>query len=546
MAIAADISVAVNGDIRYTGTTANYTVIELHRFLQDLADNASSTGDDLLDITNSTPSDRSTDNIVTLNSPYNVNDALAQHIYDGSITQANGDTVYSGLVVVGAVPSGTQLMLVQANTLITDFWGTGINTDPANNILLRMLVKTRDLASDIDGKRLRVQARELGDTYAEFSLTMGLGNSTAAIFTSIDLNNQTAPATIAAWLITNTEGLNLLDVDGDSTTEPYYSQWALAGQSINDLFEFTKYNQRRGSAGTLHGMNGQLFRGITHSFAYSTEVGGPFTQNESLAWGTGATAGTGILLALDDAGTTGNLYIQVTSGAPPIDTLTVTGGASAATCVIAGAPVARTVSPEFLGTSTGSALIGAYGIGVTPADLSKDDKLFDLTNTQVTPPNNVSFSVGGLVVGEDRVLVGPELAGALDVAQMAVLGATAAGSATLVMSASIPTDTPSAGTVRVYNGTIYEEVPYASYSGATFTLTGTLPNAVAAAANCFVAYLDILATAISESFTSVYLADRNLYIRVRDGGTTPIKTFETTGTLGSAGGSTTAIRASDS
>jgi len=36
-----------------------------------------------------------------------------------------------------------------------------------------------------------------------------------------------------------------------------------------------------------------------------------------------------------------------------------------------------------------------------------------------------------------------------------------------------------------------------------------------------------------------------LFIRVRDGAGTPIKTFETTGTLGSAGGSTTAIRTSD-
>jgi len=88
-----------------------YTVLELHRFLQDLADAASSSGDDLIDITSSTPSDRSTDNIITVNSPYNVDDSFAQHLYDGSITQAGGDTQYSGLVVVGAVYGTTTLQI---------------------------------------------------------------------------------------------------------------------------------------------------------------------------------------------------------------------------------------------------------------------------------------------------------------------------------------------------------------------------------------------------------------------------------------------------
>jgi len=61
----------------------------------------------------------------------------------------------------------------------------------------------------------------------------------------------------------------------------------------------------------------------------------------------------------------------------------------------------------------------------------------------------------------------------------------------------------------------------------------------------FISYIDELAGGTTATFTAVYNADRSLFIRVRDGGGTPIKTFETTGTLGSAGGSTTAIRTSD-
>ena len=79
MAIADDFSIAVNGDIRYTGSTANYTVLEFHEWLRDLADDGSvSVSGDNLDITFSTPSVRKTDNIITLNSPYNIDDTAAQ------------------------------------------------------------------------------------------------------------------------------------------------------------------------------------------------------------------------------------------------------------------------------------------------------------------------------------------------------------------------------------------------------------------------------------------------------------------------------------
>jgi hypothetical protein len=44
----------------------------------------------------------------------------------------------------------------------------------------------------------------------------------------------------------------------------------------------------------------------------------------------------------------------------------------------------------------------------------------------------------------------------------------------------------------------------------------------------FLAFIDVLADAGSETFTGVHTAgfDRPLFIRVRDGGGTPIKTFQ--------------------
>ena len=82
MAIQDDFTVSATGDIRYVGAAHGaagagyYTVIQFHRWLQDLADNASAAVSsasslDYLDITDSTPSERSTDNIITLLNNFN-------------------------------------------------------------------------------------------------------------------------------------------------------------------------------------------------------------------------------------------------------------------------------------------------------------------------------------------------------------------------------------------------------------------------------------------------------------------------------------------
>ena len=156
----------------------------------------------------------------------------------------------------------------------------------------------------------------------------------------------------------------------------------------------------------------------------------------------------------------------------------------------------------------------------------------------------------GVISGQDRVLIGPDNgSGGLDVDQLSTSG-TLSGAAvtTLTASTSIPTDTPSSGTIRVQrNSGTYSRIAYSAYSGAAFTITATdfSNDGVTSGNNLFVSYIDTLAGAATETFTTVYSSDRTLFIRVRSGGVNPIKTFETTATLGSAGGSSTAIRTPD-
>lgn len=651
MAITAtDVSVSAGGDIRWTGgATPNYTVLELHRFLQDLADDAQASGDDLIDITSDTPSDRSTDNIITLLGSYNIDDTMAEHLYAGSITQASGATVYSGLQVLGAVnTAATQLMVIQDGDLYqfttTDtapYWGTqasgGYNGNAAAGILMRVCLKTRENGADFNGKRVRVQSRHWGDSYDFFNVTLGIGEAVAAIGTTPDAQNDTAQGTVTLYAdVLNsggtanapTGGYQTIDLNNGNGAQPFYSQWTYGaqGDGLKALWEYTKDLSGTGSTKTIDGIIGEFFLGITHEIDYDGQtvnfaerevvswgtlitydalVSGPFTPGNVVTigsngasgrvmWDNGTTlllvalddisitlldndviteysgvsqvattttaainvtivdndkqGGSGVILADNDAGATGTIWIQLQSGVAPVDNLPL-HGATTANGVTNLAPVARTIPKIFTGSYTGT-YIGAFGIGIDSNDLTASDTIQDLLGVTQTPPNNVTFTVSGLVSGEDRVLVGPRSAGILQKDQdthVALLNS--ATNTSIVMTTAIPTDTPVSGDIRVEltNG-VYKEQPYSSYTGSTYTTPSTAYNVVNAAAtsDVFISYIDELASGTTATFTSVFLATRDLFVRVRDGGITPIKTFESNAAqLTSTGGTVAAIRTSD-
>jgi len=562
--VAADWSITrANGNVRYIGdahggASPSYaTVIELHRALADFADDASDSGDDELSIIDQTPSDRGgADTNITLLNGFNIDQTASEHLYDGSITQAGGDEIYDGIQCFGNAAS---IQIIQNGARLTnDFWNeanmTAAVADPVSSTTHRFLVLVRTGGADIDGRRLLGTQRVLGTVFTEFFIGGGTnrGNNTLALTANPDGNNQTAAGTIALWtdIVNDNEGYVGIDADGDSTDEFYYSNWELGSRSKNEFYERAKWIQREGTAETLYGLAGDIFRGITHQFNYDGESGGPFTEPEQISW----TGGIGQLLAIDDQGVTGTIWMQLLTGQVPSDNDTITGATSSATCLVNGSITARTLSPTFVGTSTGSAINpGAFGLGIGADDLTVNDSLVDLTNTSRNPPNNVSFSVSNLVSG-DRVLVGPEDgAGGLDLDQFGLQTTLNGATVTSVqIDATIPSDTPSSGTIRIQNDEgRYVRIPYTSYSGDTFTIpsydfSGSGDNDSCTAGNdVFISYIDTTTVTTSESFTSVYNADRDLFIRVRNS-TIPIKTFESTGVLGSAGGSSTASRISDS
>lgn len=579
MAIATDIAIDSSGNIYYKGAVHGaagagyYTVLELHRFLQDLADDASASGDDLIDITSVTPSDRSTDNIITVKTGYQLDDAnasatdaISEHLYDGSIVQEGDGTIFDGMLVIAA--EGMDLQILQNGAIVTnDFWNTipngettkGLNRDTANGISHRFLLKVDNAGTEIDGRRLIGMTRETGFTYAEFKINgTSRGNNVLALTYAADINDTTDASGRTA--ITNTQGYRSLDISGDGTPEPYYSEWNLAGFTSKEFYERMKYITRRGETALIYGLEGRVFRGVTHQLD-GTQSSGTFNDlsvsPESLSW----TGGTGQLLAIDSTTAGTQIWMQILTGTAPT-TGNVTGNGGAIFAV--SSSTERTVSTPFCGQSTGSAIIGAYGFGVEVADTSASDTFTDLDANTVNPPNNVTFTVNGIVSGEDRVLVGPANGSALRTDQFdlntAVTGASTSvivetGSETIGASTPNQTDTPTSGTIRVKGDDgVYHRVPYTGLTKASTTLTFTgcsnVPTA-SIANDVFISYIDKVAASNSESYTTVFSTGnpRSLFIRVRDGGTAgdtvPIKTFESTGTLGSAGGTSTAIRTSD-
>lgn len=817
--INSDISIAANGNIRWTGAaTANrHSVLEFIQYLMDKQDDEQAAGDDLLDITVDTPFDRSTDQIMSLNSPFNIDDTFAAHLYDGSISQieptVGGETIYSGLNVIGPVEAGTEYMILQDGKVLSAFWGTGINPEAAPSLVFsRHLVKSKFAGALIDGQRIMVLARELGDQYRRFPVTLGTGNSVAAIGNGADIFNVKSDGTLAGYTsIDNVEGFQEINIDGGGAAgQEFYSQWNIGTQTVNDTYERTKWISQRAheadstggtptgadfvidndsivgqaqsfipvsgtedltqivakikilagsptgpvycelwdsdDAGTpeptggalarsenvlasaitsdyedvifrfnqfdpsdgsdqsavlalgnveyfavfrhpdgavgdnfslegastdqdgtvsqaddtaatwtgsltddiyiavnsspsIHDIAGERFEGINIEVGFDGEVGTGLAENNLVMWGTlvsydglsggpffpgeyitfktgsvlksgakvlydngtdellvlldspsgsiltdddvittlrggsEATAvifvtitddeksgGTGILLAKDDNGVDGELYLQVVTGSNPIEDNILrrddVSGDPLADYALATATLGtRTVVPEYLGTSTGSNIIGAYGIGFEALDVGSSDLFISLDNVSRQPPNNVIFTVAGLVSGEDRVLVGPRTGSVLDKGQWVLFTTLQTGSEVEVV-VNDGTDTvpwpsnkinwpdsggagdPSSLRVELDSG-IYKNQDYSSHDGIdTFDIPSTSYSGDIATAgnNVFMAFIDLLATASEETFTGVHSGvDRNLFVRVRDGGTAgdniPIKTFEGTSAI---------------
>ena len=552
----------------HAGAAPTYaTGIELHRALQDFADD-SADGTEEISIVDEVPSQRGgVDTNITLINGYHITPTAHEHLYDTSISQTHpvdGVQIYDGIQVFG---NSTSIQVIQNGARLTnDFWNEAkmiaAVSDATSNTSHRFMVLVRDTGADIDGRRLIGTQRVYGTTYTEFAIGGGTnrGNNVLALTANSNLNNATPQGTIDALTFFIAEGYVPIDGDGNGTPENYYVEWDTNGNSKNEAYEYSQNMIREGVAVTpvngTFGLDPNIFRGITHSVAVTDLTSGIWVEPEALSWGTGATAGTGQLLAIDNtaSGSATILYMQLLTGVLP-NANTITGATNGASGT-AGTVTGQVVSVPPIGASTGANIKGAYGVGIQEADLEAGDTLLDLTGAANNAPNNVTFSVIGLNITTtaDYVLVGPDNAGSLQLDQLGQNAAVNTTVTSLVMDSAIPVDTPATGSIRCLNVSgEYVRHDYSAWTGSTFTITSydfsPVGLDVAINANVFISYIDKVATATTETFNTVFNATRALRAIVRNGATVggiaPIVPIDVAGSLGSGGGATTLSRVLD-
>ena len=564
--------------IRYVGgvhgdAAANYvTVLELHRFLQDRADDGTMSADDFIDITVLNPTDKKFETIIQLLNGFELDDAYttpaSEFIYGGSIIQGTGgsEAIYDGISIIAN--RGAVVNVIQNNVVLTNkFWNNtpdgesfnGINPDEANGLAMQFMVKIKTAGAFIDNASLIFTTREWGKTFSEFRIpATGRGKNSVPLTYSDDLNNVTAIGTIAALAdITNvTSGFNLIDVDNNTVNEEYYSEWNRGANSINIFYEYMKWLTRNGYTTTLYGIAGERFRGITHEIVVDTPTG-TFSAFEAVSW----SGGTGQMLAINSTTAPTKMWIQLLTGVAPTDNQTITGGGSGATCLVNVTVTSRALSTPFCGQSTGTSLVGSYGFALESADLAVNDKITALDGTTRQPPNNVTFTVSGVASGW-RVLVGPENgSGGLLESQLSNTNLLSGATVTAVeVDEAIPANTPSGDgvntTIRIKraDGRFTRHVYSAVNTGTkTFTIASHdfSTNNASIGADIYISYIDAAASGATIAFSTIQSGGaQTLYVSARFGGTGPnytdsIKPAATTGSLGTTGGSATISSVSD-
>lgn len=461
---AAEFSVAANGDIRHISGTTVYSALDLHAWLQDLADNSAPSGDDTVSILSANPSKiagpRATNKpmSVTLLGNYNIDDATAQFLNFGSIEQAGGNVLYTGVKSIGSpLVAGSPIYVVQNAAKITSFWGAGH---------IQIMMKAKTGGALIDNGDIRAYSRKFGQAYADFAANLTAGSEQpVAISTSVDGNIvlTLANALALSAKVSIAVGDTNQNLGNGNGSKLYKGTITLSGGcTLAEAYQYCMAICSETSAVTVNGVAGWQFRALS---SYTPNAAAPF----------GTLAGGKWFLAQ-----------------------------------------------------------GWWIAGVLPAESQKYQLIADDGTPQV-PPNTIGITIGAVAVG-DTVIVGRDTGTDINQSEYALNGAHGSGLSAITVTGPIKADTPTSGAIRVKG----VRFAYTSWVGSVFTISGTLGQAFANADPTFVPFVDKVATATSESASFIYAADFTARVKVRRGDT--IKPFETTFAVGSAGGSTNAIR----
>jgi len=287
MAITNDFSINTTGDIRHVSGTTIYSVLDLHAWLQDLADDSSSSGNDLLDILSPNPSrlDGPRDvavasrlNLLSSGSvSFNLDDDASQYINFGSVKQSNADVQYSGLKTIGNIVSASPIYVVQNNNKLTKFWADGH---------IQILIKVKTGGNLIDSGNVTAFSRKWGQTYSHFDANLSAGGeSNAALTTVVDSNIvlSESNAAVLSSKISITFGDTNQDLGNGNGSKLYKGTITLSNDcTLQEAYQYLQYITREGSTTTLNSVPGWRYRVLDLNYSeipsapFGTFAGGTF------------------------------------------------------------------------------------------------------------------------------------------------------------------------------------------------------------------------------------------------------------------------------
>jgi hypothetical protein len=264
MAIADDFTVAAGGDIRHVSGTTVYSVLQLHEWLQDKADDGSISvpGDDI-SILSPNPSKldgpRSAIKPMLLNllGAYNIDDSAAQYLNFGSIQQDGTNVLRTGLKSIGSpLVAASPMYVVQAGSKLTTYWPNGH---------IQIMVKAKTAGALIDNGDVRVFSRKYGQTYGDFAANLVAGGEQpAAVSTApTDWTPLSKAAALALTNIVISTGDTTQNTGDGSGAKLYKGTITLSGgRTIAEAAQYCQAICDESSAVTVDGVLGWKFRSL--------------------------------------------------------------------------------------------------------------------------------------------------------------------------------------------------------------------------------------------------------------------------------------------
>jgi len=491
-----------------------------------------------------------------------------------------GETLYTNLFTLGTIqePWG-QIHLYQSGMDVGDSgdvytWGGGTKWWPSGHIDL--LIKVTEAGTSIDGGSVTPFLRQYTDLYDSFPIDLSAGGRQAApLATGDDLNNTTLFSTVSGY------GRDATPLTEDVTIN-FVNIRAPHGGATGTFLPFERVTWPGGG-------KGRIIENVGDSVAYIANEQGTWPDTEVY---TGTHTGATLTSTKDSRAATmpQNFDQQVTN--PPYNVIIECSGRTVAEVYefckyvttsgqkqLVGfrlfGPAAgpwedpiREVGEEYLaananyvpvkaspfGTFAGGTFFGARGVWLQNMDAADIQafSLIDASGTTQDPPNQVSITVNN-TAASDQVFVARS--GTVDGVEKDafVVDPQADGVGIVTVQSAIPSDTPSAGFIRVYvavSGT-EDRYEYTSWTGSVFTLGGGTPTTNQAyddtTATAYVPFIDEAATGATTTKTVIFNASDVLVARVRryQGAGDSLIPFETYSTLGTGGFSATTVRQSD-